>query len=47
MDGPNLLKRRARALMLVRVGSTFAPSIPHAGHRASRSLKRWRSSRAA
>ena len=47
MDGPILLKRRARALTLARVGSTFAPSIPHAGHRASRSLKRWRSSRAA
>jgi hypothetical protein len=47
MDGPILLKLRARALTLARVGSTFAPSIPHAGRRASRSLKRWRSSRGA
>jgi hypothetical protein len=28
MDGPILLKLRARALTLARVGSTFAPSIP-------------------
>jgi hypothetical protein len=26
MDGPILVKRRARARMLARVGSTFAPS---------------------
>jgi hypothetical protein len=36
MDGPILLKRRARALMLARVGSTFAPSrtliIVHRDH---------------
>jgi hypothetical protein len=36
MDGPILLKRRARALVLVRVGSTFAPSrtlvIMHRDH---------------
>jgi hypothetical protein len=36
MDGPMPMKRRARALMLARVGSTFAPSrtlvIMHRDH---------------